>query len=138
MVAESRISDLETEITKCIEEQRLIEAKLMEASREPGIPSYLMAFLLLLCPSVNTAILIWLTSGRNEIIAEFKALVSSFPEKMGNMQNQLVQHKETASYIQCLRADVQSLTYILDGKVGFVIHAVIFLKLFVTLVKTIP
>ncbi|XP_022863394.1 E3 ubiquitin-protein ligase BRE1-like 1 isoform X2 [Olea europaea var. sylvestris] len=89
MVAESRISDLETEITKCIEEQRLIEAKLMEASREPG---------------------------RNEIIAEFKALVSSFPEKMGNMQNQLVQHKETASYIQCLRADVQSLTNILDGK----------------------
>ncbi|KAL2460873.1 E3 ubiquitin-protein ligase BRE1-like 1 [Abeliophyllum distichum] len=89
MVAESRIFDLETEIQKYIKEKRLIEAKLEEASREPG---------------------------RKEIIAEFKALVSSFPEKMGNMQNQLVQHKETASYIHCLRADVQSLTNVLDGK----------------------
>ncbi|CAI9765157.1 unnamed protein product [Fraxinus pennsylvanica] len=76
-------------IKTCIEEKRLIEAKLVEASREPG---------------------------RKEIIAEFKALVSSFPEKMGNMQNQLVQHKETASYIHCLCADVQSLINILDGK----------------------
>ncbi|XP_022897217.1 E3 ubiquitin-protein ligase BRE1-like 1 [Olea europaea var. sylvestris] len=90
MVAKSRIANLETEIKKCIEEKRVIEANLEEASRDPG---------------------------RKEIIAEFKALVSSFPEKMGNMQNQLLQHKETASHIHCLCADVQSVTDILDGKV---------------------
>ncbi|KAK6140577.1 hypothetical protein DH2020_025684 [Rehmannia glutinosa] len=55
-VAGSTISDLEKEIQRYIKEKDLIEAKLEEASKEPG---------------------------RKEIIAEFKALVSSFPEKMG-------------------------------------------------------
>lgn len=60
-----------------------------------------------------------LITGRKEIIAEFKALVSSFPEKMGSMQNQLAKHKETAADIHSLRADVESLTNILDRKVKF-------------------
>ncbi|KAM1140319.1 hypothetical protein ACFX19_041100 [Malus domestica] len=89
-VVESRISDLGTEIQKQIEERKMIEAKLEEASREPG---------------------------RKEIIKEFKALVSSFPEKMGTMQDQLRKYKEAASDFHSLKADVQSLSSILDRKV---------------------
>ncbi|KAL3649417.1 ubiquitin-like modifier hub1 [Castilleja foliolosa] len=88
-VTTSRISDLEVEIRRYTKEKDKIEAKLEEASREPG---------------------------RKEIIAEFKALVSSFPEKMGSMQNQLAKHKEIAADIHCLRAHVESLTTILDRK----------------------
>ncbi|GMP42715.1 hypothetical protein CsSME_00012364 [Camellia sinensis var. sinensis] len=55
-------------------------------------------------------------SGRKEIIAEFKALVSSFPEDMGSMQSQLRKYKETASDVHSLRANVQSLSTILDRK----------------------
>ncbi|KAI3444762.1 hypothetical protein Pfo_001427 [Paulownia fortunei] len=88
-VADSRISDLEIEIQRYIKEKDLIDAKLEEASKEPG---------------------------RKEIIAEFKALVSSFPEKMGSMQNQLAKHKETAADVYSLRAHVESLTKILDRK----------------------
>lgn len=57
-------------------------------------------------------------SGRKEIIADFKALLSSFPEEMGIMQRQLSDFKETASDIHSLRADVQSLSAILDRKVS--------------------
>ncbi|TQD97812.1 hypothetical protein C1H46_016592 [Malus baccata] len=89
-VVESRISDLGIEIQKQIEERKLIEAKLEEASREPG---------------------------RKEIIKEFKSLVSSFPEKMGSMQGQLCKYKEAASDFHSLKADVQSLSSILDRKV---------------------
>lgn len=56
-------------------------------------------------------------SGRKEIIEEFKALVSSFPERMGAMQGQLRKHKEGASDFHSLQADVQSLSSILDRKV---------------------
>ncbi|XP_025015584.2 E3 ubiquitin-protein ligase BRE1-like 1 isoform X2 [Ricinus communis] len=89
-VVESRIADLGVEIQRQIKEKNMIEAKLEEASREPG---------------------------RKEIIAEFKALVSSFPEDMGNMQRQLSNYKEAASDIHSLRADVQSLSTVLDRKV---------------------
>ncbi|KAG8391552.1 hypothetical protein BUALT_Bualt01G0199500 [Buddleja alternifolia] len=89
-VAESRISDLEIEIQRYIKAKVLVETKLEEASKEPG---------------------------RKEIIAEFKALVSSFPEKMGSMQNQLTKHKEAAADIHSLRANVQSLTHIQSRKV---------------------
>ncbi|KAB2595217.1 E3 ubiquitin-protein ligase BRE1-like 1 [Pyrus ussuriensis x Pyrus communis] len=89
-VVESRISDLGAEIQKQIGERKMIEAKLEEASREPG---------------------------RKEIIKEFKALVSSFPEKMGTMQAQLRKYKEAASDFHSLKADVQSLSSILDRKV---------------------
>lgn len=56
--------------------------------------------------------------GRKEIIAEFKALVSSFPQEMTTMQSQLRIYKEAAADAHSLRADVQSLSSILDRKVG--------------------
>ncbi|XP_028119553.1 E3 ubiquitin-protein ligase BRE1-like 1 isoform X2 [Camellia sinensis] len=88
-VAECRTTELQIEIQKQINEKNLIETRLEEASREPG---------------------------RKEIIAEFKALVSSFPEDMGSMQSQLRKYKETASDVHSLRANVQSLSTILDRK----------------------
>lgn len=69
---------------------------------------------------------IWIL-GRKEIIAEFKALVSSFPQDMGSMQRQLSKYKEAASDVNSLRADVQSLSTVLDRKVGcLVTYAVIY------------
>ncbi|GMP42716.1 hypothetical protein CsSME_00012364 [Camellia sinensis var. sinensis] len=88
-VAVCRTTELQIEIQKQINEKNLIETRLEEASREPG---------------------------RKEIIAEFKALVSSFPEDMGSMQSQLRKYKETASDVHSLRANVQSLSTILDRK----------------------
>ncbi|KAJ6335053.1 hypothetical protein OIU78_011814, partial [Salix suchowensis] len=88
-VVESRIADLGKEIQKQINERNMIETKLEEASREPG---------------------------RKEIIAEFKALVSSFPEEMGSMQRQLSNFKDASSGIHSLRADRQSLSTVLDRK----------------------
>lgn len=88
-VAESKINELRMEIQRNIDQRNLIEAKLVEASREPG---------------------------RKEIIAEFKALVSSFPEDMGSMQRQLSNYKEAASDVHSLRADVHSLSTVLDRK----------------------
>ncbi|KAK6285436.1 hypothetical protein POUND7_011615 [Theobroma cacao] len=89
-VADSRASHLGAEIQRQIEERKRIEAKLEEASREPG---------------------------RKEIIAEFKSLLSSFPEEMSSMQSQLGKYKEAAVDIHSLRADVQSLSSVLDRKV---------------------
>ncbi|KAL7203819.1 hypothetical protein ACSBR2_016965 [Camellia fascicularis] len=88
-VAECRTTELQIEIQKQINEKNLIETRLEEASREPG---------------------------RKEIIAEFKSLVSSFPEDMGSMQSQLRKYKEAASDVHSLRANVQSLSTILDRK----------------------
>ncbi|KAB5569032.1 hypothetical protein DKX38_002825 [Salix brachista] len=88
-VVESRIADLGKEIQKQINERNMIETKLKEASREPG---------------------------RKEIIAEFKALVSSFPEEMSSMQRQLSNFKDASSGIHSLRADRQSLSTVLDRK----------------------
>ncbi|XVF73484.1 hypothetical protein PTKIN_Ptkin12aG0204800 [Pterospermum kingtungense] len=89
-VADSRASHLGAEIQRQIDERKRFEAKLEEASREPG---------------------------RKEIIAEFKSLLSSFPKEMSSMQSQLGKCKETAGDIHSLRADVQSLSSILDRKV---------------------
>ncbi|KAM5554572.1 E3 ubiquitin-protein ligase BRE1-like 1 [Rosa sericea] len=89
-VVDSRITDLGIEIQKQIDERKKIEVKLEEASREPG---------------------------RKEVLEEFKALVSSFPEQMGAMQGQLRKYKEAASDFHSLQADVQSLASILDRKV---------------------
>ncbi|MBA0589528.1 hypothetical protein Gorai_018271 [Gossypium raimondii] len=77
------------EIQRQIDERKRIEAKLEEASREPG---------------------------RKEIIAEFKSLLSSFPEEMSLMQSQLGKYKEAVVDIHSLRADVQSLYTTLDRK----------------------
>ncbi|KAK2650704.1 hypothetical protein Ddye_018193 [Dipteronia dyeriana] len=89
-LADARIADLGIEIQRHIDERNRIEIMLEEASREPG---------------------------RKEIIAEFKALVSSFPEEMNSMQSQLSKYKEIALDIHSLRADVQSLYNLLDRKV---------------------
>ncbi|GMY23299.1 E3 ubiquitin-protein ligase BRE1-like 1 isoform X1 [Fagus crenata] len=64
------------DIQKQIEERNIIESKLEEASREPG---------------------------RKEIIAEFRTLLSSFPEEMSTMQSELSKYKETASDVHSLR-----------------------------------
>ncbi|GMJ01421.1 REDUCED DORMANCY 4, histone mono-ubiquitination 1 [Hibiscus trionum] len=88
-VSNSRASYLGAEIQQQIDERKRIEAKLEEASREPG---------------------------RKEIIADFKNLLSSFPEAMSSMQSQLGKYKEAAADIHSLRADVQSLSNILDKK----------------------
>ncbi|XP_022733212.1 E3 ubiquitin-protein ligase BRE1-like 1 isoform X3 [Durio zibethinus] len=88
-VADSRASHLGTEIQRQVDEKKRIEAKLEEASREPG---------------------------RKQIIAEFKSLLSSFPEEMSSMQSQLGKYKEVAVDVHSLQADVQSLSSILDRK----------------------
>ncbi|PPD69843.1 hypothetical protein GOBAR_DD33273 [Gossypium barbadense] len=88
-ISDSRASHMGAEIQRQIDERKRIEAKLEEASREPG---------------------------RKEIIAEFKSLLSSFPEDMSLMQSQLGKYKEAAVDIHSLRADVQSLSTTLDRK----------------------
>ncbi|KAM7276194.1 hypothetical protein ACFE04_018060 [Oxalis oulophora] len=88
-VAKHRISDLETEIHKQIEERNRIQNKLDKASKEPG---------------------------RKQIIAEFKTVVSSFPEEMNTMQSQLNKYKEAAMDIHTVRANVQSFSSNLDWK----------------------
>ncbi|KAF9668749.1 hypothetical protein SADUNF_Sadunf14G0035900 [Salix dunnii] len=88
-VVDSRIADLGKEIQKQINERNMIETNLEESSREPG---------------------------RKDIIAEFKALLSSFPEEMCSMQSQLSNFKEVSCDIHSLRADVQSLSAVLDMK----------------------
>ncbi|XP_047337787.1 E3 ubiquitin-protein ligase BRE1-like 1 [Impatiens glandulifera] len=89
VVADSRIVELGVEIQKQLDERKLIETRLEESSRE---------------------------SGRKEVISEFKALISSFPEEMGNMQNQLSKYKEAASDVHSLRADVKSISGVLVRK----------------------
>ncbi|KAL2892515.1 E3 ubiquitin-protein ligase BRE1-like 1 [Bienertia sinuspersici] len=87
--AGSRIEELETEIERQNDERKRIEAKLEEASREPG---------------------------RKEIISNFKEFVSSFPEDMSSMQSKLRKYKETAADVHSLRAEVQSLSNVLARK----------------------
>ncbi|KAE8702018.1 epoxide hydrolase 2 [Hibiscus syriacus] len=89
-VSNSQAYYLGAEIKRQIDERKRIEAKLEEASREPG---------------------------RKEIIADFKNLLSSFPEAMSSIQSQLGKYKEAVADIHSLRADVQSLSSILDRKV---------------------
>ncbi|CAN1845191.1 E3 ubiquitin-protein ligase BRE1-like 1 [Linum perenne] len=89
-VMSSRLSELESEIKKHINEQHMIKVKLEEASKEPG---------------------------RKEVVTEFKVLVSSFADDMSAMQRQLSSYKEAASDIHSLRADVQCLSEVLDRKV---------------------
>ncbi|KAK4270506.1 hypothetical protein QN277_023535 [Acacia crassicarpa] len=89
-VVESKVADLGTEIKKKIEERNALENKLQEAAGEQG---------------------------RKQIIADFKSLLSSFPEEMGSMQSKLSKYKEAASDIHSLRADVQSLSSILERKI---------------------
>uniref|UniRef100_A0A803LI99 E3 ubiquitin protein ligase n=1 Tax=Chenopodium quinoa TaxID=63459 RepID=A0A803LI99_CHEQI len=87
--ASSRIDELESEIQRQNDERKRIEAKLEEASIEPG---------------------------RKEIISNFKEFVSSFPEDMSSMQSKLHKYKETAADVHALRAEVQSLSNVLARK----------------------
>ncbi|KAH1106839.1 hypothetical protein J1N35_010607 [Gossypium stocksii] len=88
-IADSKASHLEAEIQQKFDEIKGIKVKLEEASREPG---------------------------RKEIVADFKSLLSSFPEAMSSMQSQLGNYKEAAMDIHSLQADVQSLSSISDRK----------------------
>ncbi|PNY04263.1 E3 ubiquitin-protein ligase bre1-like protein 1-like protein, partial [Trifolium pratense] len=89
-VSDLRVADIRTEIQKAIEQRNVIENRLKEEAREPG---------------------------RKEIIAEFKSLLSSFPDEMGSMQSQLTKYKESASDLHSLHANVHSISSILDQKV---------------------
>ncbi|XP_058089186.1 E3 ubiquitin-protein ligase BRE1-like 1 [Magnolia sinica] len=86
----SRIIEIEKELKRQISETNLLESRLEEASREPG----------------------W-----KEIIAEFKGLLSSLPKDMDVMQSRLSEYKEAALEVHSLRAEVQSLSNIIDRKV---------------------
>lgn len=89
VVANSQITELEKERQRRIDERKSFESRLQEASREPG---------------------------RKEIISEFKALLSSLPKNMDLIQSQLSKYKEAASEVHSLRAEVKSLSNILDRK----------------------
>ncbi|XP_022944813.1 E3 ubiquitin-protein ligase BRE1-like 1 [Cucurbita moschata] len=86
-VSDTRINDLEMLIQKQKDEKRSIESKLAEVLKEPG---------------------------RKKIVSEFRALVSSFPEAMGSMQSQLHKFKEAATNAHSVRADMLSLSSIID------------------------
>ncbi|XP_008437811.1 E3 ubiquitin-protein ligase BRE1-like 1 isoform X2 [Cucumis melo] len=86
-VSDTRINDLEILIQKQKDGKKSIENKLVEVLKEPG---------------------------RKKIVSEFRALVSSFPEAMGSMQSQLHKYKEAASDVHSVRADMQSLSSIID------------------------
>ncbi|XP_020882677.1 E3 ubiquitin-protein ligase BRE1-like 1 isoform X1 [Arabidopsis lyrata subsp. lyrata] len=88
-VADSRMASLDSVIQKQLDEKMRIKTRLGNISRERG---------------------------RKEIFADMKALISSFPEEMSSMRNQLDNYKETAGGIHSLRADVQSLSGVLCRK----------------------
>lgn len=89
-VADSRINDLGAEIEKQRDARKHVEVQLAAYIQEPGI---------------------------KEVISKFRAFVSSFPEDMSRIQSQLKKYKDLAANVHSLRADVQSLTNILDRKV---------------------
>ncbi|GAA0169149.1 hypothetical protein LIER_23694 [Lithospermum erythrorhizon] len=89
-ILNSKKTEMVLEIQKLIKEKNMIKNKLVEASKEQS---------------------------RKEIIAEFKALVSSFPQEMSQMQCHLRKYKDAASDVHSLRADVHSLSKIMDQKV---------------------
>ncbi|KAL6652277.1 hypothetical protein ACP70R_011202 [Stipagrostis hirtigluma subsp. patula] len=86
---ESRIAELEKDLQKLCDEKNMLLMKLEEASREPG---------------------------RNQVISEFKALVSSLPREMDAMQSELSRHKDASLELHSLRAEVNSLSSILTRK----------------------
>ncbi|VAH81914.1 unnamed protein product [Triticum turgidum subsp. durum] len=86
---ESSIAVLEQNRQKVVDEKNMLALKLEESSREPG---------------------------RNQIISEFKALVSSLPGEMGAMQTELSKYKDDASELHSLRAEVHSVSDILARK----------------------
>nr|CAD1844899.1 unnamed protein product [Ananas comosus var. bracteatus] len=87
--SESKLAELEKGIQNLADEKILMETKLEEASREQG---------------------------RKQVISEFKALVASLPKDMGIMQSKITKYKEAASDLHSLRAEVQSLSTMLNRK----------------------
>lgn len=85
----SSIAVLEQNLRKVVDEKNMLAVKLEETLREPG---------------------------RNQIISEFKALVSSLPREMGAMQSELSKYKDDASELHSLRAELHSLSDILTRK----------------------
>ncbi|PKU66038.1 E3 ubiquitin-protein ligase BRE1-like 1 [Dendrobium catenatum] len=88
--SKSRIAELEEELPKFIQDRIAMETKVEETLRELG---------------------------RKEIIAGFKEHVSSLPKEMVAMQSELEKLKDSSSEIHCLRAQVQSLSAILQREV---------------------
>jgi E3 ubiquitin-protein ligase BRE1 len=86
-VADARIAELELDLRECMTERNLFETRLEEALRE---------------------------SGRKDTISEFKVMVSTLHKEMGMMQAHLTKFKETACEVHSLRAEVHSLTTILN------------------------
>lgn len=115
------IAESEQELQKYIQDQNLFEAKLEKALREPGafpytydilfdqIFHFFIIFIVVRC--------CFFGSGRKNIIAQFKELVTSFPKKMESMQNELSKSKESTSEIHCLRAQLQFFSSILGREV---------------------
>jgi hypothetical protein len=60
-------------------------------------------------------------SGRNQVISEFKALVSSLPREMGAVQSELSKHKDASLQLHSLRAEVHSLSSIRTRKVSSIL-----------------
>lgn len=89
--SKSRISELEQELQKIVQEQIPMETNLENALKEPG---------------------------RKGIIAEFKELLSSLPKEMEAMQNELGKLKKSCSEIHCLQAQMQSLSDSLQREVN--------------------
>lgn len=118
------IAESEQELQKYIQDQNLFEAKLEKALRGPGAFPYAYAILFnqifqFFFKNVLVAGCCFFGSGRKNMIAQFKELVASFPKKMGAMQNELSNLKESTSEIHCLRAQLQSLSSILGREVWF-------------------
>lgn len=88
-VADARIAELELDLRECMTERNLFETRLEEALQE---------------------------SGRKDIISEFKVMVSTLHKEMGMMQAHLTKFKETACEVHSLRAEVHSLSTILNRK----------------------
>ncbi|KAM3333822.1 hypothetical protein ACQJBY_028740 [Aegilops geniculata] len=86
---ESSIAVLKQNREKVVDEKNMLALKLEKSSSEPG---------------------------RNQIISEFKALVSSLPGEMGAMQTELSKCKDDASELHSLRAGVHSVSDILARK----------------------
>lgn len=88
-LSESRVAELEADLQECMNERNLLENRLEEALQE---------------------------SGRKDIINEFKVMVSTLHKEMGMMQAHLNKFKEAACEVHSLRAEVHSLTRILNRK----------------------
>ncbi|KAI5061234.1 hypothetical protein GOP47_0023739 [Adiantum capillus-veneris] len=88
-VLKARISELESNLEKCLSDTTALEAKLEKES---------------------------LSSEAKDEVAENKVMVSTLHKEMRMMQQQLNQHKEAALGSYALRAEVQSLNAVLDRK----------------------